>query len=89
MKPRIKKLLIAAAFSLCLTAFAKADLAKRIDGIISQSSHKKVQFSIHIVKADSGRMVYSHNSRDALVPASNMKIIVTAAALKFLGPEYK
>ncbi|HUS73671.1 MAG TPA: D-alanyl-D-alanine carboxypeptidase/D-alanyl-D-alanine-endopeptidase [Sedimentisphaerales bacterium] len=89
MKARIKKLLIAAAFSICLTAFAKADLAKRVNGIISQPSHKKVQFSIHIVKADSGRTVYSRNATEPLVPASNMKIIVTAAALKFLGPDYK
>jgi len=89
MKERIKKLLIAAAFSIFLTAFAKADLAKRVDGIIRQSSLKNVQFSIHIVKADSGRTVYSHNSRDALVSASNMKIIVTAAAIKFLGPDYR
>jgi len=89
MKAPVKKLLIAAVFSISLVGAASADLAKRINGIISQSSQKKVQFSIHIVKADSGRMVYSHNARRALVPASNMKIIVAAAALKYLGPDYE
>ena len=88
MKAHTKKLLIAVALGLCLAAFAKADLAKRVDGIISQASQKNVQFSVHIVKADSGRTVYSRNATDALVPASNMKIIITAAALKFLGPDY-
>jgi len=89
MKTQMKKLLFVVVFSLCLAAFAKADLAKRVDAIISRPSLKKVQFSIHIVKADSGKTAYSHNSREALVPASNMKIITSAAALKFLGADYK
>ncbi len=85
----MKKLLVAAVFTICLGGLAKADLAKRIDGIISQPSQKKVQFSIHIVKAGSGRTVYSHNAQKTLVPASNMKVITTAAALKYLGPNYE
>jgi D-alanyl-D-alanine carboxypeptidase/D-alanyl-D-alanine-endopeptidase (penicillin-binding protein 4) len=89
MKTQMKKLLLALVFIISLVSFAKADLARRIDGIIHQPSQKKVQFSIHIIKADSGQTLYSHNSRRALIPASNMKIIVTAAALKFLGPDYQ
>ncbi len=88
MKTQMKKLLIPLVFSLCLATFAQANLTKRVNGIISQPSLKNVQFSIHIVKADSGRTVYSHNSRESLIPASNMKIITTAAALKFLGADY-
>jgi D-alanyl-D-alanine carboxypeptidase/D-alanyl-D-alanine-endopeptidase (penicillin-binding protein 4) len=88
MKNQMKKLLIALVFSLCLATFAKANLTKRVNAIISQPSLKNVQFSIHIVKADSGRTMYSHNSKESLVPASNMKIITTAAALKFLGADY-
>ena len=89
MKTRMRKILIAVVLSICLTSFAKANLAKRVNAIISQPSQKKVRFSVRIVKADSGRTVYSHNAREALVPASNMKIIASAAALKFLGPDYK
>jgi len=85
----MKKLLVAAAFSVFLLSFAKADLSKRVNGIISQSSHKKVQFSIHIVKADSGETVYRHNANRPMLPASNMKVIITAAALKYLGPDYE
>jgi D-alanyl-D-alanine carboxypeptidase/D-alanyl-D-alanine-endopeptidase (penicillin-binding protein 4) len=89
MKSQIKKLLLAAVFSISLAGPASADLAERINGIIKQSSLKKVQFSIHIVKADSGKTVYKHNANKAMVPASNMKIITTAAALKYLGPNYE
>jgi len=89
MKARMKKLLVAAVFSVCLVGVAPADLAKRINAHLSQSLQKNVQFSIHIIKADSGKTVYSHNANRALVPASNMKIIVSAAALKYLGPDYE
>ncbi|GAI30085.1 unnamed protein product, partial [marine sediment metagenome] len=76
-------------FILCLGSFAKADLAKRVDGIISRSLQQKVRFSIHIVKADSGGTVYNHDAGELMIPASNMKIITTAAALKYLGPDYE
>lgn len=84
MKTLVKRTLIAAVFAISL---AKADLPERINGIIN--SQKGVQFSVCIIRADSGKTVYSHEATTALVPASNMKIIVTAAALKYLGPEYE
>jgi D-alanyl-D-alanine carboxypeptidase/D-alanyl-D-alanine-endopeptidase (penicillin-binding protein 4) len=89
MKVRTKKILVAAIFSLCIGSFAQADLAKRINGIIGSSLQQKVRFSIHIVKAESGVTVYEHNARELMIPASNMKIITSAAALKYLGPDYE
>ena len=101
MKIQIRRLLAAAVFGIGLIlveccvavpATAKqneAGLTERIDGIINQPSQKGVQYSIVIVKADSGETVYSHNAKEAMVPASNMKVITTAAALKYLGPDYK
>ena len=89
MKTQVKKLLIAAIISVCLVDIAAADLTRRINGIISQSSQKKARFSVHILRADSGETIYSHNANRAMVPASNMKIITTAAALKYLGADYE
>ncbi len=104
MKVQIRKSLAAAVFSISLVSAASveycvavpamakqsnSELAKRVDGIIEQSSQKKVRYSVVIVKADSGEVVYSHNANEAMIPASNMKIIVTAAALKYLGPNYE
>lgn len=88
MKVRTRKILLAFVISICLISSVKADLARRIDSIINQPSQRKVRFSIHIVKADSDRTVYGHNATEPLIPASNMKIITSAAALKFLGPNY-
>jgi D-alanyl-D-alanine carboxypeptidase/D-alanyl-D-alanine-endopeptidase (penicillin-binding protein 4) len=89
MKIQIRKLLAAAVFSISFVSVAPAGLTERIDNIINQSSQKNVQYSIVIVKADTGEVAYSHNANEALMPASNMKIVTTAAALKYLGPDYE
>ncbi|MFZ2148303.1 MAG: D-alanyl-D-alanine carboxypeptidase/D-alanyl-D-alanine-endopeptidase [Sedimentisphaerales bacterium] len=89
MKARLNKLCFTAILVLYVSSFSRADLAQQIDGIISQSLQQKVQFSIYVVKADSGQAVYEHNAKELMIPASNMKIITTAAALKYLGPDYE
>ena len=91
MNKKIRKLSTVSLFiffaSFAVTA--RADLTKQINGIINQPSQKKVKYGIRIIKADSGHSVYSHNGQKAMVPASNMKLIVTAAALKYLGADYQ
>jgi len=89
MKTRTKKLVVAALLGLLFVGFAEADLSKRIDGIISQPANRKVHFSIQVVKAGSAATVYTHRARELMIPASNMKIITTAATLKYLGPHYE
>ena len=84
-----KKLFLLIVFIVSFVSVAQANLAKEVNGIIGRSSQRKVQFSIHIIKADSGETVYSHEAAKAMIPASNMKVIVTAAALKYLGPNYE
>jgi D-alanyl-D-alanine carboxypeptidase/D-alanyl-D-alanine-endopeptidase (penicillin-binding protein 4) len=64
-------------------------LAQGIEKIISRSLQQKVIFSIHIIRADSARTIYGYNARKSLIPASNMKIITTAAALQYLGSDYE
>jgi D-alanyl-D-alanine carboxypeptidase/D-alanyl-D-alanine-endopeptidase (penicillin-binding protein 4) len=41
------------------------------------------------VDAESGRTLYARNAHRAFVPASNQKILVTAAALELLGAEHR
>ena len=89
MKGWIKKIIISVVLTLSLVCFAHADLAGRIDPVISQSLHKGVVFSIEVVKADTGRTVYEHGAKESLIPASNMKIITTAAALRYLRADFE
>jgi D-alanyl-D-alanine carboxypeptidase/D-alanyl-D-alanine-endopeptidase (penicillin-binding protein 4) len=89
MKIELKKFLVSVLLSIGFVSVTSAALAERINGIINKSSQKGVQYSIAVIKADSGQVVYSHDANRAMMPASNMKIITSAAALKYLGPDYE
>jgi D-alanyl-D-alanine carboxypeptidase/D-alanyl-D-alanine-endopeptidase (penicillin-binding protein 4) len=85
----MKRISLVLAILLTLAAPAAGGLAERINEIIYHPSQKKVQFAVNIIKADTGQRVYSYNANKAMTPASNMKIITSAAALKYLGPDYE
>ena len=70
---------------LCDASFAA--LAGRIGKIVEPQAGG--DYAIQVVKADSGAAIYSYNARKPLIPASNMKLITTAAALKYLGPNFE
>ena len=64
------------------------DLQRRIDTILSRSSLRKVLFSVQITDAETGEAVYKKNPHLTLMPASNMKIVTSAAALEYLGRDF-
>ncbi|HEX42263.1 MAG TPA: D-alanyl-D-alanine carboxypeptidase/D-alanyl-D-alanine-endopeptidase [Phycisphaerales bacterium] len=76
---------------LALTAArpALASLTSDIDAVLRRSSVSRVQFSIRVVNPATGRELYARNARTPLIPASNMKLIASAAALHYLGPTYE
>jgi len=89
MKIRTNKLVIAALLSIFSSLPATADLAKRIDAILAEPANQKVHFSIHVVKAATAETVYDNDARELTIPASNMKLVTTAAALHYLGPDFE
>ncbi len=90
MKNYIKKLLfITICWYFTLNALAAADLGAEINKIISSDSQKKVKFAVKIINADTAETLYQHNADQPFIPASNMKIITTAAALELLGPDFQ
>jgi D-alanyl-D-alanine carboxypeptidase/D-alanyl-D-alanine-endopeptidase (penicillin-binding protein 4) len=46
-------------------------------------------WGIHVVNLRSGEVLYSRNPGHLFVPASNVKLLTTAAALEQLGPNYR
>ncbi len=84
-----KRFAAAALLSLCVACFASAELADRINAALNRSSREGVQLSVRVIDADSGREVYSRNDSMPLTCASNMKLIVSSAALHYLGPDYR
>ncbi|MGY2374222.1 D-alanyl-D-alanine carboxypeptidase/D-alanyl-D-alanine endopeptidase [Pseudomonas sp. SDO524_S393] len=45
--------------------------------------------SLTVRDAHSGSTLYQHNPRTRLIPASNLKLLTTAAAMEVLGPDYR
>jgi D-alanyl-D-alanine carboxypeptidase/D-alanyl-D-alanine-endopeptidase (penicillin-binding protein 4) len=67
----------------------EAWLKSRIDEILGLPSLASATVSVAVVEVDTGRMLYGHNDGALLNPASNVKLVTTAAALAELGPEYR
>jgi serine-type D-Ala-D-Ala carboxypeptidase/endopeptidase (penicillin-binding protein 4) len=63
-----------------------ADLRGQIDAVVR--AQKNVEFSIHVIKAQTGQTLYEYRADQAVIPASNMKLITTAAAMRTLGPDF-
>jgi hypothetical protein len=72
----------------CLCAVSPAALPQRIQKAVGQQQDSN-DYSIHVIEPESGTVVYSHNARKPLMPASNMKLVTTAAALRYLGPNFE
>lgn len=49
----------------------------------------QMHLGVYAVDARSGRALFAHNAERRFVPASNQKILVAAAAVSLLGPEYR
>ena len=70
-----------------------ADLKHDIDLILSDKSLVKASFGVEIVQlgetAKANHLLFERNKELPLIPASNMKLITTSAALDRLGPDFK
>ncbi len=68
---------------------AKPRLGQQINSILRQEALARAYWGIHIVELERGRVLYSQNSNQLFVPASNAKLFTTAAVLSLAGPEYR
>ncbi len=66
----------------------RKSLAQDIDKIIRLGNLDGTTFGIVITDLDGQRDLYTRHADTALTPASNMKLLTTAAALKMLGPKF-
>jgi D-alanyl-D-alanine carboxypeptidase/D-alanyl-D-alanine-endopeptidase (penicillin-binding protein 4) len=87
MRSHVRKLSFILIASIALSGTVTAGLAGRIEKIVGKA--RPSDYAIHIVEPDSRTVVYSHNATLAMTPASNMKLITTAAALRYLGPLFE
>lgn len=80
---------------ICLAAMAAGsidtkaqELQSRIEKLVSSDAASQAAVSICAIKGD-GQKLVDINSSMMLVPASNMKLISTGAAVHHLGPEFR
>lgn len=60
-----------------------------IDALLDAPPMDQAHFGVLAIDAHSGRRLYARNVQQWFVPASNQKILVTAAAWSLLGPDYR
>ncbi len=68
---------------------AKPNLSQQINFILRQEALARAYWGVHVIDLQSGRVLYSQNSNQLFVPASNAKLFTTAAVLSVAGPEYR
>jgi len=60
-----------------------------VDALLAEPPFQTMSWGILVTDAASGETVYARNPGVHLIPASNMKLPGTVAALALLGPEYR
>lgn len=64
-------------------------LRAAIDAVLSQGSYRRAEWGVLVVSLDRGDTLVARNAHTALSPASNMKVLTSAAALHYLGADYR
>ncbi len=64
-------------------------LQTKIDSLLATPLFKQTQVGLKIFSLNKNRVLYARNSSLLLNPASNMKLLTTALALKTLGPNFR
>jgi D-alanyl-D-alanine carboxypeptidase/D-alanyl-D-alanine-endopeptidase (penicillin-binding protein 4) len=65
----------------------KETLASRIESIINRDTSGGT-WAVEVASLDTGETLYGKNSWASMIPASNMKLYTTAAALEYLGTDF-
>ncbi|MCH8032798.1 MAG: D-alanyl-D-alanine carboxypeptidase/D-alanyl-D-alanine-endopeptidase [Bacteroidetes bacterium] len=85
-----KSILILIFFSFNFLAQSGLNKLKNdLNKIVNDKFFEQSQIAIEIFDLTEGKSLFSHNNKLLLHPASNMKLLTSAAGLVFLGPEYK
>jgi D-alanyl-D-alanine carboxypeptidase/D-alanyl-D-alanine-endopeptidase (penicillin-binding protein 4) len=66
-----------------------ASFTDRVDALLAEETLADAQVSVFVRDLDSGKTLYARDEGTALNPASNVKLITTAAALQTLGAEHR
>jgi D-alanyl-D-alanine carboxypeptidase/D-alanyl-D-alanine-endopeptidase (penicillin-binding protein 4) len=95
MTYRYPPLIVAVALLLAFVGAdrARADLASDIQVVLKDKTLHKADVGVQIVRLgatpDGDAAIFKSNAETPLIPASNLKLVTTSAALDALGPDFK
>ncbi len=72
-----------------MSASKKQSIAQKIEGILNEKAMRNTVVGIEVRDLDEGSIVYAKNNEKLLKPASNNKLLTTAAALHILGGDHQ
>ena len=72
-----------------LSSPAAAPLSARIDNLLQRWDVEDAFWGIAVYDVDAEQMIYSHNTEQSFLPASNQKLFTTATALDVLGSTHR
>ena len=70
-------------------AISRHPIHHALDNIVKHPFLAGANVSLHVLDFEKDEIVYSHNPDASLIPASTIKLFTTAAALFYLGSEYR
>lgn len=65
------------------------ELQSDLDALIDNSDFSNAFIGISVLSLENGESIYKKNDQKNYVPASNLKLLTTAAALEYLGKDFK
>ncbi len=64
-------------------------LAQSIERIVQNAERGSAHCSLAVIDLERHELIQSHNAHDSMIPASNQKLFVLAAAVDVLGPSFE
>ncbi len=67
---------------------AQADVGNQVHAVVRAANLRQTKFSLSAMDIQTGQTLIQIHANEPMVPASNMKLLTTAAALDHLGPDF-
>lgn len=65
------------------------DLTRQVENIVSRAKLGSSSVGVCVIDLSSGKEIASYRKDERMIPASNMKLLTSGAALSVLGPDYE
>src|SRR5262245_22366829 len=88
-QPKIRGVLIALACSLAWPAHGADSLAARLDAALASASLRGARVAALVIDREDGHELYARDPDQAMIPASNLKVLTAVAALEAFGPTHR